>query len=502
MSTVSRPFCKYMTVVLPSSIRLSRLHLLLLAGLLVLVTIMLWSMTRQTDWLPEVSSTADGSAQLNSIPVNYDARDLQVVLDSGGDGHAATDDISSYAVFYSTTPLSFTASFTGYLPIVFKPVTDLKSLVTEVTVTLPHPLAAASGNWCTWGWCTVSPRLYHEPLNDGRTLVGWTDASDNGHVSVIGSGGSIEQTFDFPAQSVRGMAAHDDSKFAVLLWNSGSKTMWLSKREANGNEIWKTNINGSLTNFDSGIGDSRLTYGNGLYAAYFAVYGISGWVQGHNGDQLTYVNSSGNIQPGGWDWGCSHSMAELVSYHPALSKFMPVCSSDCYASKGILIRDSEVVYPCDGNCGGLVSAQLGQVALSGNSWKLVFNALNRPGYAGKGIALATIDGSFQSSYVWLTNTHGDNERDPVIARLGSNLQADRYIVGWKTINDSVYWLGVINGSGNFLKGPEEVSSAGIAWGNRDDSFRTRADGSVSWVQGDPVSTALHLFSFDGSAYIP
>ena len=149
-----------------------------------------------------------------------------------------------------------------------------------------------------------------------------------------------------------------------------------------------------------------------------------------------------------------------------------------------------------------MSAQLGQIALSDNSWKLVFNALNRPGYAGKGIGLATVTGSFQSSYVWLTNSSGQYERDPVIARLGSAIQTDRYLVGWTTTNDSVYWLGVIDGSGHFLVGPEEVSSAGIAWGNRDDSFRTRSDGSVSWVQGDPESPTLHLFRFDGSTYVP
>jgi hypothetical protein len=398
--------------------------------------------------------------------------------------------------------LTFTASFTTYLPIVSKPVANLKSLVTEVTLTLPQPLATTSGNWCTWGWCSLSPRLYHEPLSDGRTLVGWTDSSGNGHISVIGNSGSLDHTYDFPALSVRGLVAHDDGKFAVLLWDSGSKIMWLSKRNANGSGIWTINIDGSLTSFNPGIGDSRLAYGNDLYAAYFAVHGDTGWPQGHEGDQLTYVSSDGIIQSGGWEWGCSHSMAELINYHPTLNKFVPVCSSDCYASKGILLNDSQVVYPCDGNCGGLVSAQLGQIALSDNSWKLVFNALSRPGYVGKGIGLATIDGSFQSSYVWLTNTHGEFERDPVIARLGSNLQTDRYLVGWTTTNDNVYWLGVINGSAGFLAGPEEVSSAGIAWGNRDDSFRTRADGSVSWVQGNPGSTTLHLFRLNGSAYIP
>lgn len=444
-----------------------------------------------------VVSSGGGTAQSGSFAV-------EGTLGQGvaGAGAIGGYDLCSGFRCVAVSATAIHTATTAYLPLIAKSVADLKSLITDVSVTLPQPLASTSSNWCVWSGCTVSPRLYHEPLNDGRTLIGWTDSSGNGHVSTLDPNGRLERTVDFPAQAMRGLTAHADGKYAVLLWNSGSKIMQLSKREANGSEIWTTNINGSLTQFDSGIGDSRLTYGNGLYAAYFAVHGVSGWVQGHNGDQLTYVNDAGTLQSGGWDWGCSHSMAELVSYHPALSKFMPVCSSDCYASKGILIRDNEVVYACDGNCGGLVSAQLGQIALSGDSWKLVFSALNRPGYAGQGIALATINGSFQSSYVWLTNTDGSTEREPVLARLGSNLQTDRYLVGWMTTNDQVYQLAVINGSGNFLKEPEEVSSAGIAWGNRDDSFRTRADGSVSWVQGDPASVQLHLFRFDGSLYLP
>jgi hypothetical protein len=393
-------------------------------------------------------------------------------------------------------------TFTTSLPLVFKPVTDLKSLVTKVAITLPQPLAARGFNWCTWEWCTLSPRLYHEPLGDGRFLVGWTDASDNGHVSILSSSGSLERTFDLPARSVRGMVAHQDDTFAILLWDPSSKIMWLSKRNLDGSQVWATNIDGSLTSFDDRIGDSRLAYGNNLYLAYFAVYGDSGWVQRHNGDQLTYVNSDGIIQSGGWDWGCSHSMAELVSYHPVLGEFVPVCSSDCYSSKGILLIDNQIVYTSDGNCSGMVSAQLGQITFNDTTWKLVFNALDRPPIIGKGIGLATVDGSFQSSFVWLTNTTGDYERDPALMRLGTSLQSDRYLIGWRTTNDDVYWLGVINGSGNFIAGPEDASSAGIAWGDRDDSFRLNADGSITWVEGIPSDTTLYLYRFNGSAYLP
>ena len=470
------------------SLRMSRVWRSLVMGCLVLTLGMLWGLARQAAGLPEVPPTHAAVTQFSLMPANYASNFM--------DDSAGQERVSARA------PISFTAAFTLYLPIIFKPIANLKSLVTESTVTLPHPLADASFSWCTWGWCSISPRLYQEPIGDGRTFIGWTDSSGDGHVSILSTTGSLTQTFDFSAQVLRGLTVHDDGSFAVLLWDPNAKRMWLSSRNANGTEIWKTDITGSLTVFDPGIGDSRLAYGNNLYAAYFAVYGISGWVQGHNGDQLTYVSSSGSPQSGGWDWGCSHSMAELINYHPALNKFLPICSSDCYDSKGILLNDSQVVYASDGNCGGNVSAQLGQAAQSDSSWKLVFNAMSQPCCDGRGIGLATINGTNQSSYLWLTDTSGANERDPVIARLGSTLQTDRYVVGWTTTNDGVYWLAVITGSGTYLMGPEEVSSSGVAWGNRDDSFRTRADGSVSWVQGDPGSTTLHFFHFDGSAYLP
>jgi hypothetical protein len=396
-------------------------------------------------------------------------------------------------VVTSTLPL--------YLPLVRKAPGDLKSLINVSNFSLPIALEGTSWNWCTWSYCYLSPRLYQEPLGANQTLVGWTDVLGDGHTSLI-IGSSINRTDTFTGLSVHGLAVHSDGKFAVLLWNSSTATMWLSKRNADGSEIWKTNLNSTIAHADFDVGDSRLAYGSGQYAAYFTVYGVADPYTGHNGDQLTFIDDAGNKQSGGWSWGCSHSMAELVNYHPELKKFIPVCSSDCYASKGILIQDSKVVYPGDGDCRGLVSAQLGQVVPNAGGWELVFNALNRPSYAAKGIGLATIDESFQSSFVWLTNTQGDYERDPVLARLGTTLNTDLYLVGWTTSNDGKYWLGVIDGSGNFKVGLENVTSAGIRWGNRDDSLRTRQDGSVSWVQGDAGSNVLRLFRFDSSAILP
>jgi hypothetical protein len=407
-----------------------------------------------------------------------------------------TGDLAGGQVVYPTSLLTSTL----YLPVILMIPPSLTDRISQVSLSLPRPLAGSTGSWCTWGTCNLPPRLYHEPLPDDSTLLGWTDSSGDGHVSLV-SGGTIQATFDYPGRSVRGLVAHQDASFAVLLWDDASQVMWLSRRNADGGQVWATNINTTIAVADFWLGDGRLAYGDGRYAAYFTVKGVEGqWPAGHHGDQLTYVDDDGT-NLGGRDWGCSHSMAQLLSYHPDLAQMAAICSSDCYASKGILIHDNYRVYEADGNCGGLASAQLGGITLAANTWKLVFNALDRPCCEGRGIGLATVNGSYQSSYTWLTNTDGAYERDPSLARLGAALSSNRYLVGWRTTNNSKYWLAVIDGVGNFLDGPENVSPAGVTWGDRDDSFRTRADGSVSWVQGNANSQTLRLFRFDGSHYL-
>ena len=131
-------------------------------------------------------------------------------------------------------PLSVTDSYTTYLPFVSKPrmpPSNLWSTVTKASLTLPFPLAAKSGNWCTWGFCSLSPRLYHEPLIDGRTLVGWTDSSGDGHVILTNYANPAFLPQSLMALSVRGLVAHDDGKFAILLWGSASDIMWLSLKK-------------------------------------------------------------------------------------------------------------------------------------------------------------------------------------------------------------------------------------------------------------------------------
>jgi hypothetical protein len=371
---------------------------------------------------------------------------------------------------------------------------DLAARVRTTTVTLPQPLEPAMASYCTWGACTLGPRLYPAPRADGSLLVGWTDSSGTGHVSVV-TGGVIGGTHDFPGTRVKGLVAHEDGGYAVLLWNSASNVTWLSRRSANGSETWATDLNSTVAVLGLTCGDSRLAWTGTTYAAYYAVYGTSGPYAGHNGDQLKLVGAAGAVLTGGWDWGCSHSMAELVGYHTLLGGPTALCSSDMYPQKGLVADRSRLLVASDGNGAGLVSLQLGQMAAGATTWKVAFNAMNRPCCTAFGIGFASVDAAFGTTVAWLTSGDGAYERDPVLARLPARSPAERYVVGWRTTNDADFHLAVVDGGGAFLEGPQSVGAAGIAWGDRDDSFRGNRDGSITWVQGDASSSTLRVYRF-------
>lgn len=372
----------------------------------------------------------------------------------------------------------------------------IESGISSAALTLPQPLEHSSSSRCTWDPCTLGPRLYLAPRADGTHLVGWTDASGNGHVSVV-SGSTITTTHTFSNRRVRGLVAHGDGTFAVLLKDGA--ILYLSKRAANGSQIWIANLNYSLTEDSSPLGDHRLAYGNGLYAAYWAVHGVDGWVEGHEGDQLQYVNDSGVLQGGGWTWGCSHSMAELVGFHTGDRTFTNFCSTDCYPDPpGLKMNHSTNIQTGAGDCRGGVSLQLGQMAQAESGWKVVFNAENPDPTVNSGVGLATTGGGATTSVVWLTDTNGRYESDPVLARIGQQVPP-HYLVGWRTVNDGALHIGLINSAGGFLEGPETMASTGPGWGVRDDSFTSTPDGGVVWLQGNAGSSTLKLHRYGVAA---
>jgi hypothetical protein len=377
----------------------------------------------------------------------------------------------------------------------------LRERITTTTVTLPAALEPSVSSFHLWTQYTLGPRLYHEPMADGRTMVGWTDAAMNGHVSIIGT--TLQTTYDFPAEPVRGLVAHSDGSFAVLLWNRGGAGYQddftrLSKRNATGAQVWSTTVTTSEYTPNPAqfnIGDSRLAYANGVYGAYLSVHSSSG----HEGDRYQRVNDSGTILSGGWAWGLSHSMAGVIASHPENGALHTAGVSDCYPTKALLLDENTSLFAADADCAGKVSVQLGQMAAAaGAMWLVAMDAIDRPGYPGLGVGVARVGPGRTPSLVWLTNTTGADERDPVIARIGTSVASNRFLVGWRLASDGSARVAVIDSNVVVRSGPEIVSPS-INWGARDDSYRTRPDGSVSWVQGDAGSRTLRLYRYSESS---
>ncbi|MET0357254.1 MAG: hypothetical protein ABW044_10775 [Cellvibrio sp.] len=88
---------------------------------------------------------------------------------------------------------------------------------------------------------------------------------------------------------------------------------------------------------------ARLATNGSLIMAYFrsamstARSGVAGEVDIHAGDTLKFINAeTGNIQSGGWDWGCSHSWSVRAAHNG--TTWGAACHGDAYPNAMQLVR--------------------------------------------------------------------------------------------------------------------------------------------------------------------
>jgi len=373
--------------------------------------------------------------------------------------------------------------------------TSLSPWITRTDIVLPEANFPAHQSYGTFEHNSINPRGYHATLDDGRLVMGWTSNTWRGYVSVV-EDGAITENFTWDGHMVRGLTADLDGFTVMLLEDpTGSPRMWLARYDWDGAELWAKDMNitanvPKLYLDGSGwLGDTRLaTNGNG-YAAYFPVQNPDG----HHGDQYTLYSADGELQSGGWNWGCSHAMANLVEAHPTTGDFLPVCVSDTYPSYGVIARASTRIYEAGSAENGLVSASFGQLAPTDEGWLLAFNAMERPCCEAHGVAIVELDihGTPVSEVIWITDTAGIDERDPVLARVGQ----DRYLIGWRDTATDAFPLLIIDKAGNTLVAEDDVLDNNIFWGRRDDSFKVAPDGSVTWIAGANNYGTMFAFRF-------
>ena len=395
------------------------------------------------------------------------------------------------------------------------PGTPLDQRITVSVIATPAGVMGGDSNWRIWGTGSlrVSP-TFTVPFADCGTLVGYTTGTStpNARVARLDPTDNLVTTFDLGAFELRGLAAEPDGHFAALLWDKVPMppVLHVQRFDATGAPSWSADLIDALAApTDFGIGESRLEFGDGQYGAYFHVHGISGFANGHEGDQLKWVAAGGAVT-NGWSWGCSHSMSELLRFDAANTKFLAACVTDCFPGTsggnfptdsigGVYLENSRKVTDVDGGCNGSVAGELGGAAPSGSGWKLVFNAHQNPATHGQGsyspatmnqdIGFASIATDLTpSAVVWLTTTTG-NEANSTIARWHpAGDEAEQYVVGWA--DGSTHKLAPLSPAGELLTPAIDVTAA---WGERDDPFREHGNGDIVWSSFD--SAGATSFSF-------
>ncbi len=415
-----------------------------------------------------------------------------VLVSCGGDGSSGDDAVSADANLTDGPPAG----------------TPLDQRLGVTTTTTPEGVMAGRFAWRIWGQgdLRIAP-VYTVP--DGcETLVGYTTGNPHARVARIDAAGALVTTYDLGAFELRGLAVEPDGHFAALLWDATQDPaeLHVQRFDSAGAPGWSTDLIDALAApTDFGIGESRLEYGNGQYGAYFHVHGISGFADGHEGDQLKWLDAGSGAMSNGWSWGCSHSMSELLRYDAGANAVLAACVTDCFPGTsgsnfgtdsigGVYLENSRKVLDVDGGCNGSVAGELGGAAPSGAGWKLVWTSHQAAAAHGQGSYSASTmnqDVGFASigadktpgAVVWLTTTTG-NEANATIAKWID----DQYVVGWSSAG--TYQLARVSAAGAILEGPLTITAK---WGERDDPFRSRPNGDVTWAWFDaPGATTLNL----------
>ncbi|MCA9247601.1 MAG: hypothetical protein KDA42_10810 [Planctomycetales bacterium] len=190
------------------------------------------------------------------------------------------------------------------------------------------------------------------PQPDGGAKIGWTDTDGKIHITPVDEQRKrcgVDMTI--PRGLLRDLVAHDDGS-AVLVLRDGGMFLYRLRGEET---VFEERL---ASNWCREIHWGSLAWNGETYAAYFAVHR-----GGHEGDAFVYIDPNGDILPGGWSWGVSHSIDMRLAL--AGRRFMPLALSDAYPGTGLFFnhnrkRVSYVWGDFSGGTGGRIG---GMVAL-------------------------------------------------------------------------------------------------------------------------------------------
>lgn len=329
----------------------------------------------------------------------------------------------------------------------------------------------------------ASGDLFATPTGQGGAVVGWSDG-DGVHVTHVDGSGSVLDDSTVDGDRLYGLAAHEDGR-AVMV-SRGTDILALVILDAAGDVVYDDTIIGGVPHdvtenewFGPQIRDGRLTWTGSQWATYFTVQRL--WDDGvaHYGDQLRLYDPDGSSNRMVWGWGCSHSMEVRISHNG--DRLGPVCSSDCYPSKGVHFNHrGGQLWPDESgsNCAGGYGTSLGaSVPVSGGFW-VAFTATDQR--QSHDVAIVKIDGATPGEPVWLTQ-----DSTPDSALNAVSFDGD-LLVAWNAGGDNQFVVTDAD-SGEVVDGPTTIADADL---QSSSDFFEFSNGDVGWVQNAGGSVGL------------
>ncbi|MFF9038432.1 hypothetical protein ACF090_23540 [Streptomyces sp. NPDC014892] len=387
---------------------------------------------------------------------------------------------------------------------------DLTVTNTTVSLSAKFPyLSAGYNNSREW------TRTATAVAPNGTLRVAWP-ASDGIHVTPLTAAGkrSGADTVVKGTKEVGGLVAHNDG-FALLTrvadTNKWKETAAALVRYKNGKQAWRTKLTGASSDDTAPLLDGQLAWNGKKYGAYFVVHGAGGFADGHFGDKLAYVGSTGKKLTGGWGWGCSHN--EGIALRAETSgNFTSLCFDDwrsgLFVSTGIGAPDNAPVVQREqcwaGYCGGtfagrtgdLVKSSSGRYATAFASRGAASAKKNPDDESGRGwtvkprtsthqVALAFLKNRNTPSGkpVYLTSAKGTEHVNVRVAPYGK----DRLLVSYETLKNAKCASGTCTGTftgthfrlvdwNGKLQGADKVVQARISG-----DIAVLKDGTLTWA---------------------
>jgi hypothetical protein len=271
--------------------------------------------------------------------------------------------------------------------------------------------------------------------------------------------------------------------------------------------------------------NGRIAFDGSNYAAYFgaaitvpgqACVGSSTLTNGvniHQGDRMKVVNGTGTLQTSGFDWGCSHSGYQRLTWDPTAGKFITVCKNDAptggKSGRIAFAPTTTTIYPVD-----LYYSDLGSVLSAGGSGYWVTTTDARTGQTANSNGLADVHLLHVPSVTTPTPdkdlklvSDAENDRAPHLAAYGSaNMVAaweESTATGDLAQNDANRKMyvqildkttgGAPSGSTSTSAGPLNVQ----VLGSRYQDFRPYPDGSIAYPAPGSSGTKIKVLRILG-----